>query len=402
MARILLLDDSPTMHRVVRLTFADDPRMEISVARTPAEADQTLSAQQPDLLIAYVRFAGMVDTRFFESLKFVTPRILLLAESEENLDAFTRAGFHSVLRKPFHSDELRHAVEELLAREVNLRMPEPSLSPLAQSESQTQSRYFIDSDDTVDFSTPAAPPRPSRLAREAAVGEFQSAPKEPSWNEPQLTMDLSFIQQSFSVAGAAGKAVAPGNTPSRPAQIDMSPPPSSAAPKAARPSPVPPPPPPPSSLAPQAARPTLDAPPPSRPARAAATPAAKAVEPAAWNEEPMTLEDVMISARVAPNNGVSRQDIEKIVEDAVAVAVNRAVRQALNETLPDLRQALVNEVSQRAVEQLSAELQSIKKTLSEQMVSEVRDVSAQWLRRETPNLAKDVIREEIRKVIEGL
>jgi len=29
-------------------------------------------------------------------------------------------------------------------------------------------------------------------------------------------------------------------------------------------------------------------------------------------------------------------------------------------------------------------------------------VSAQWLRRETPTLAKDVIREEIRKVIEQI
>jgi len=63
---------------------------------------------------------------------------------------------------------------------------------------------------------------------------------------------------------------------------------------------------------------------------------------------------------------------------------------------------LVNEVSQRAVDQLSAELHSIKKTLRENMLVEIRDVSAQWLRRETPNLAKDVIREEIRKVIEGI
>jgi predicted nucleic acid-binding protein len=109
----------------------------------------------------------------------------------------------------------------------------------------------------------------------------------------------------------------------------------------------------------------------------------------------------MVSTRVG-NSGLSRSEVEKIVEDAVAAAVSNAVRQALNETLPDLRQALVNEVSQRAVAQLSAELQSIKLTLRENMLAELRDLSAQWLRRETPSLAKDVIREEIRKVIEQL
>jgi cell pole-organizing protein PopZ len=36
------------------------------------------------------------------------------------------------------------------------------------------------------------------------------------------------------------------------------------------------------------------------------------------------------------------------------------------------------------------------------MLSEIREMSAQWLRKETPNLAKDVIREEIRKVIESI
>ncbi|NBW82650.1 hypothetical protein EBR21_12940, partial [bacterium] len=100
--------------------------------------------------------------------------------------------------------------------------------------------------------------------------------------------------------------------------------------------------------------------------------------------------------------GLSRQDVEKIVGDSIAAAVNNAVRQALTETLPDLRQALVNEVSQRAVDQLTEEIIKVKRTLREQMIEEIRDVSAQWLKRETPGLAKDVIREEIRRVIEQM
>jgi cell pole-organizing protein PopZ len=151
------------------------------------------------------------------------------------------------------------------------------------------------------------------------------------------------------------------------------------------------------------------------------------IEPAAPTNEPFDIEDVMVSTKylqspaqvhggeyrsgssaqtqtvkVVERVGLSRQEVEKIVEETLAVAVDRAVRQALTEVIPDLRQTLVIEVSQRAVDQLSEELMVIKKTLREQMVAEIRDVSSQWLRKETPSIAKDVIREEIRRVIEQI
>ena len=151
------------------------------------------------------------------------------------------------------------------------------------------------------------------------------------------------------------------------------------------------------------------------------------IEPAAPTNEPFDIEDVMVSTKylqspaqvhggeyrsgssaqtqtvkVVERVGLSRQEVEKIVEETLAVAVDRAVRQALTEVIPDMRQTLVIEVSQRAVDQLSEELMVIKKTLREQMVAEIRDVSSQWLRKETPSIAKDVIREEIRRVIEQI
>jgi hypothetical protein len=154
---------------------------------------------------------------------------------------------------------------------------------------------------------------------------------------------------------------------------------------------------------------------------------ARGIEPSPQGNEPFDIEDVMVrtnylqsqtpahsneiragssaqfqSSRGAEKAGITRQDVERIVEETLAVAVDRAVRQALAEVIPDMRQTLVIEVSQRAVDQLSEELQVIRKTLREQMVSEIRDVSAQWLRKETPSIAKDVIREEIRRVIEQI
>ena len=447
MARMLLLDDSPVMHRVVRLTFADDPRMEIAVARTPSEADQNLAAGQVDLIISYVRFGGMIDARYFEALSFVSPRILLLAESEENLEDFTRAGFNSVLRKPFHSDELRQVVEEMLLKEAVPRVSEPPLPrtapvppsqpsvsaparaptpppaaaraptpppaaaraptpppaaaraptpPPAEARAPTPppaaaraptpppavspqppqfdlGKIADAGEDTVDFSSKAS----SKSGLKGPVGTTTSEPSSSAkWNEPQITMDLSFFQ---TAASGKNEVVANPSFDSTDTQFGGE-----------------------ETTAGMLQQLEVEKPTSASRASASAEKSPRAVEPSPWNADPMTLEDVMVSTRVAPAGGTSRQEIEKIVEDAVAVAVTKAVRQALNETIPDLRQGLVNEVSQRAVDQLSAELHSIKKTLRENMLVEIRDVSAQWLRRETPNLAKDVIREEIRKVIEGI
>jgi DNA-binding response OmpR family regulator len=530
MARILLLDDSPTMHRVVRLTFADDQRLEIAVARNRGEADQNLSNHQTDLIIAYVRFDGLTEPQYFESLRYVAPRILLLAESEENLDQFSRSGFDKILRKPFHSDELRQVVEEMLSQDAALVVEKRQTIPQSHPVKPALS----------------APPVPLSQppATDANRTDLESRKEEKSFGEPLVTMDLSFFQQaedpmqarpsaksqphSFSIpplSEAPGRSKVPSfadeldlehepaeqslppisSVPPQsyaPRSVPSAPPPAaaprsvpSAPPPAAAPRSVPSAPPPaaaprsvPSAPPPAAApRSVPPAPPPASqtiltqpewkedpdtyPQNSVQFPAeertlsqtvqrfdpfagaagaqgsavsqrnsaqtqrssvteqrpARGIEPAPPSSEPFDIEDVMVSTKYlqSPNSerggefrsgssaqfqtqrsaekaGLSRQDVEKIVEETLAGAVDRAVRQALTEVIPDMRQTLVIEVSQRAVDQLSEELMVIKKTLREQMVTEIRDVSAQWLRKETPSIAKDVIREEIRRVIEQI
>jgi hypothetical protein len=135
----------------------------------------------------------------------------------------------------------------------------------------------------------------------------------------------------------------------------------------------------------------------------------RGIEPVSFDDTPMAIEDVRVTPREGSQRGVeshtfqlSQDDVEKLVEEKVAIAVSRAVRQALNETIPELRQGVVNEVSQRAVEQLSGELREIRQSLRDAVTGELKELSSQWLRRETPSLAKDVIREEIRRVIENI
>ncbi|MEN9530253.1 MAG: hypothetical protein RI932_2126 [Pseudomonadota bacterium] len=381
MAKILLLDDSPVMHRVVRLTFADDAGVEIAVVRTPPEAELALSTSQHELIIAYARFPGSVDLAYFQKIRKHCSRLLLLAESEENLEHFVAAGLKSILRKPFHSDELRLAVQELLAGDSEVSKnnviagraaptPPSSMVPPSPPPRMAMASAPASKPPPPPPSFPPVTPIPTEAT--AVTVPSVSAPSV-GLDEPQITMDLSFFKKPAapvveSSSGLREQVFAPE-----------------------------------SSLGTSLRPPVSEAPmvPPPRSSAGATHQQPRSIEPAPWSSEPLSLEDVMVSTRVG-NSGLSRSEVEKIVEDAVAAAVSNAVRQALNETLPDLRQALVNEVSQRAVAQLSAELQSIKLTLRENMLAELRDLSAQWLRRETPSLAKDVIREEIRKVIEQL
>jgi CheY-like chemotaxis protein len=224
------------MHRVVRLTFADDQRMEISVARDRNEADQNLSSRKTDLIIAYLRFDGLTDPRYFESLRLVTPRILLLAESEENIEPYARVGLNNVLRKPFHSDELRQTVEDMLAQNG-------SSTEIAPAPSATASAPMVPPAPPPGFSAPVAPPAPppgfsapvappappprssapvappappsgfsAPVAPPASSGsrpqvnssEQTSSAEPPKANEPQITLDLSFMQMSIEPQSKSG------------------------------------------------------------------------------------------------------------------------------------------------------------------------------------------------------
>jgi CheY-like chemotaxis protein len=344
------------MHRVVRLTFADDQSLDLAVARNRGEADQNLSLYSADLIIAYVHFDGLTDARYFESLKLVTPRILLLAESEENLEPLIREGFDKILRKPFHSDELRQMVEGMLAERVAHERVQSQPKDSAKSEpvevikkrSKNEVAGRTKDQLEVDFS----PKDKNNSIQFLPIELSESLPDEPisfprttqsiiDDGQPKLTMDLSFLQKSVEKSAVA-EPVLHTKVRSGVRNVPLS-----------------------DSLSMPSSQSSPD-----------------------------------FSAASA--GGLSRREVEKIVEDSVAAAVGRAVRQALSETLPDLRQTLIAEVTQKAVHQLSEEMFALKKTLREQMIADLREVSAQWLKRETPNFAKDVIREEIRKVIEQM
>jgi CheY-like chemotaxis protein len=114
MKRILLLDDSLTIQKVVKLTFTNSVEFEVRFAQSRKEASELLEQTKPDVVIAYIRFGGEAKPEYFLELRKHCPSILLLAESNEVLTSFEQAGFANFLRKPFLREELKSAVQGLL------------------------------------------------------------------------------------------------------------------------------------------------------------------------------------------------------------------------------------------------------------------------------------------------
>lgn len=153
MKRILLLDDSPTIQRVVTLSFASTKGYDVKCASNLEAAKKCLAEARPDVLIAYVRFSGDANPDFFKTLGIPNEQILLLAESRENLELFDRAGLTQCVRKPFHTDELKKAilsiigddsisVEQISTPTLNSTPPPPAFRPTTTISMEALEKTF--------------------------------------------------------------------------------------------------------------------------------------------------------------------------------------------------------------------------------------------------------------------
>lgn len=174
MKRILLLDDSPTIQRVVTLSFASTKGYEVKCASNLEAAKKCLAEGRPDALIAYVRFSGDASPEFFKTLGIPNEQILLLAESRENLEPFERAGLTQFVRKPFHTDELKKAIlsiigddsisaEHISTPTLNNTPPPPAFRPATTISMEALEKTFNRSTDSrqqqrnSNFETPGVP-----------------------------------------------------------------------------------------------------------------------------------------------------------------------------------------------------------------------------------------------------
>jgi len=115
---ILLADDSPTIRKIVELTFSDTD-LRVETVGTGKEAIEKIESLQPDLVLADVVMpepAGYEICRLVKGSDRPVP-VVLLAGTFEPFDpeAARQCGADAHLVKPFESQALREKVEQLLA-----------------------------------------------------------------------------------------------------------------------------------------------------------------------------------------------------------------------------------------------------------------------------------------------
>lgn len=115
MRRILVLDDSVTIQKVMKYMFSSSQGFELKFAKDVDEAQAALSETTPDAIIAHIRFAGKQDpAAFFGGLRQACPRILVLKDSFDSTDALQQAGFAHFLQKPFLFEVLLQKLDEVM------------------------------------------------------------------------------------------------------------------------------------------------------------------------------------------------------------------------------------------------------------------------------------------------
>jgi CheY-like chemotaxis protein len=129
--RILLADDSVTIHKVVELTFLDED-YSVEAVSNGDEAIARLAGEAPDLVIADVHMPpGPSGYEVCDKVREMHPGVpvLLLAGAFEAFDEERAAAADSYLKKPFDSQRLLQTVQELMAGGED----QPSEAPAAEA-----------------------------------------------------------------------------------------------------------------------------------------------------------------------------------------------------------------------------------------------------------------------------
>lgn len=125
--RILLADDSPTIQKVIELTFMDIPGIEFRIVDNGDDACRMVMLYRPSLVIADIHMPGRSGFEVAAFTKDALPdtRVLLLVGTFEKFDErkYYACGADATLEKPFQSTELTRVVTSLLRGEK----PLPSL-----------------------------------------------------------------------------------------------------------------------------------------------------------------------------------------------------------------------------------------------------------------------------------
>ena len=124
---LLLADDSPTIRRIVELTFCET-EIRVEAVGSGSEAVDLLDRLEPDLVLADVVMPEPSGYELCRRIKAANPTtpVLLLTGTFESFDPeqARQCGADDHLVKPFESLALQSKVEQLLSRPAQAPPPE--------------------------------------------------------------------------------------------------------------------------------------------------------------------------------------------------------------------------------------------------------------------------------------
>ena len=175
--RILLADDSVTIHKVVELTFLDED-YQVEAVSNGDEAIARLAGEAPDLVIADVHMPpGPSGYEVVDKVREMHPGVpvLLLAGAFEAFDEERAAAADAYLKKPFDSQRLLQTVQELMEdeeRDASMPAGEPAGGELAEPPAEEAEPVEVEPIDAME-------PDPVEPIDEIAAG-LAPPPGEPA------------------------------------------------------------------------------------------------------------------------------------------------------------------------------------------------------------------------------
>ena len=117
-ARVLIVEDHPTMREAMRMVLADEGFL-VDQAADGTQALDLVASHRPDLVLLDLNIPGISGSDLLEALKASSatsgiPVIVVTAEEEEGRRAAMRAGAEDYLAKPFSPRALVRLVERVL------------------------------------------------------------------------------------------------------------------------------------------------------------------------------------------------------------------------------------------------------------------------------------------------
>ena len=207
MPHVVLADDSPTIRKVVELSFAGE-NCELHCFPSGEAALDYLRTGPVDVLLADVFLPGVDGYELCRELK-ANPRtghvpVVLLAGTFEPFDIrrAERVGYHSYLTKPFATSQLLALVNELIKRSA--RAASETSGQTAKKETETVNQKplftltnqqcrpvpsFVKSEDLSELENRAAEPRPENVTVESSTPPVEAAKTAPSMALRQEEID---------------------------------------------------------------------------------------------------------------------------------------------------------------------------------------------------------------------